>query len=75
MGYYIYTWFDNGNPQIQVVEAQSKKVCLSWSYQAPEKGNKYDKKEIQRLFKDLLLLTCKQKMENYRVFGGNPVEL
>lgn len=70
MGYYIYAWLEHGNPQLQIIEAESKSICLSWSYQAT--NTKYDSKEIQRLFKNLLLLTCKQEMRNYRVFEVKP---
>ena len=70
MGYYIYAWLENGNPQLQIIEAESKSICLSWSYQATNAN--YDSKEIQRLFRDLLLLTCKQEMGNYRIFEVNP---
>lgn len=72
MGYYIYAWLDNGNPQLQVVEAKSNAVCISWSYQASD-NEVYERKEIQRLFRDLLLLTCKQEMGNCRVFTEQPV--
>ncbi|MEN8132337.1 MAG: hypothetical protein ABFS45_19590 [Pseudomonadota bacterium] len=70
MGYYIYAWLENGNPQLQIIEAESKSICLSWSYQATDAN--YDNKEIQRLFRDLLLLTCKQEMGNYRIFEVKP---
>jgi len=69
MGYYLYAWIENGKPHLQLIEAQSKSLCLDWSYQETDN---YDDKEVQRLFKDLLLLTCKQKMGNYRVFNVKP---
>jgi len=70
MSYYIYAWLESGIPQLQIIESQSKSICLSWSYQATD--DNYDKKEIHWLFKDLLLLTCKQKMDNYRIFEIKP---
>ncbi len=70
MSYYIYAWLENGNPQLQIVESQSNSICLSWSYKAADTN--YDKKEIQRLFRDLILLTCKQEMKNYRIFEVKP---
>ena len=45
MGYYIYAWLENEKPQLQIIEAESKSICLSWSYQATDAN--YDKKEIQ----------------------------
>ncbi len=72
MGYYINAWIENGSPQLQIIDAYSKSVCLSWGYTTANNVNTYDKKEIQRLFKELLLLTCKQQMTNYRVFELKP---
>ena len=72
MGYYIYAWLENGNPQLQIVDAQSKSVCVSWSYHALDDAKTDDKKEIQSLFRDLLLLTYKQEMSNYRIFEAKP---
>ena len=72
MGYYIYAWLKDGNPQLQIVDAQSKSVCVTWSYADPASGELCDKKEIQRLFKDLLLLTCRQEMKNCRIFKAEP---
>jgi len=72
MGYYIYAWLENGNPQLQIVDTQSESVCVTWSYQDPDHVGLGDKKEIQRLFRDLLLLTCKQEMNNCRIFKAEP---
>ena len=69
MGYYIYASLENGDPQLEIVDADSKSTCLSWRYQSENSDKNYDKKEIQRLFRELLLLTCKQEINNYRVFG------
>ena len=73
MGYYIYAWLENGNPQLQIIDAKSKSVCVSWSYQTLSNVKTDNKKEIQRLFKDLLLLTCKQEMRNFRIFEVKPI--
>ncbi len=74
MGYYIYAWLENGKPQLQIVDAKSKSVCVTWSYQDKNIHSQDDKKEIQRLFKDLLLLTCKQELRHCRVFRAEPVQ-
>ncbi|MCH9696643.1 MAG: hypothetical protein K0U68_00920 [Gammaproteobacteria bacterium] len=65
MGYYIYAWLDNGSPRLKVVNALSNTECINWTYQAESNS---DKKEIQRLFKELLLLTCQQDLQQCRVF-------
>ena len=73
MGYYINAWIENGAPQLQIIDAHSKSVCLSWSYSVTNRAKTDDKKEIQRLFRELLLLTCKQEVSNYRVFEVRPL--
>mgnify|MGYP003672118201 FL=1 len=68
MSYHINAWLEDGEPQLQIVDAQSKAVCVSWSYKASKETRSKDGYEIQRLFRKLLLLTCKQEMANCRVF-------
>ncbi len=72
MGYNIYAWFENGNFQLQIVDAKTESVCVSRSYQGQSYVGFGDKKEIQKLFRELLLLTCKQEMRNYRVYKIEP---
>lgn len=67
MGYYIYAWLDHGNPRLRVVDARTGSICLCWDYHSAKKRMSSDKKEIQRLFRDLLLLTCRQEQ--------SPIEL
>ncbi len=73
MGFYIYAWLDDANPRLQIIDAQSGSICVSWSYRGVAKNgvNKNrdtDKNEIKRLFRDLILLTCQQEMNNSRIF-------
>jgi hypothetical protein len=68
MSYYINAWLENGDPRLQIIDAQSKSVCVSWDYLAPKNAENKDKNEIQRLFKELLMLTCKHKVTNARIF-------
>ena len=70
MSYHIYAWLEKGIPHLQIKDSESKSTYLSWSYQTTESN--YDKQEIQRLFRELILLTCKQKMDNYRIFEAKP---
>ncbi len=74
MSFQIYAWLDNGQPRLQIIETQSGAIHLSWRYKddAGENNKPKDKKEIQRLFKDLILLTCKQEIKNCRLFETKP---
>lgn len=74
MGYYIYAWLEKGRPQLQIVDVETESICVTWSYHDKTDWDHKDKKEIQRLFRDLLLLTCKQELNNCRVFGAKPNE-
>ncbi len=75
MGYIIYAWLENGNPRLQIVDAQSQAVRVSWEYHNQGEGMPNDKKEIQRLFRDLLLLSCEQEVEHCRIFGAGLMSL
>ncbi|MGR9106954.1 MAG: hypothetical protein ACU843_08500 [Gammaproteobacteria bacterium] len=68
MGYYIYAWLERGSPRLRVVDAQSGSVCLRWDYRSSGRLKSSDQKEIQRLFRDLLLLTCRQSASDVRLF-------
>lgn len=77
MGYHIYAWLDDGRPKLRVVDAGSQSVCLDWSYEAGSGEQAEARKEIQRLFRELLLLTCRQSLTPVRRFsilppGGDP---
>jgi hypothetical protein len=56
MSYYNYVWLENENPQWQIIDAKSNSVCVPWRYLPLSNVKTEDKKEIQRLFKDLHLL-------------------
>ncbi len=73
MGYYIYAWLENGRPQLQIVDAETESICVTWGYRDHTDWDHEDEKEIQRLFRDLLLLTCKQEISNCRVFGAKSI--
>ena len=68
MGYQIEAFLDAGRPALKIYDIDKNALCLSWCYQGecedPESQN-----EIQRLFRELLLLTCKQDLHNVRVFN------
>ncbi len=73
MSFHIYAWLENGLPRLRVIEAKSGTTYLSWHYQETEQdGQPKEPEEVQRLFKELLLLTCKQEMANCRIFSAKP---
>lgn len=73
MGYYIYAWLEHGDPRLRVIDAQTGSTCLRWDYHDSGPSNPNDKKEIQRLFRELLLLTCRQESRNIRFFNIRPI--
>ena len=62
MGYRIYAWLDDGRPTLRIVDARSNTECLSWSFQGEDGSAPGGQKAIQSLFRDLLLLSCKQRL-------------
>jgi len=72
MGYHIYAWLDEGQPKLRIVDAGSESVCLDWSFQSGQVRDPEARKEIQRLFRDLLLLTCRQNLSPVRKFSLLP---
>lgn len=72
-GYLIYASLHQGRPALEIVDADSRQVCLQWEYghsasqQAlPDHNNpaanELSESEIQRLFRRLLLLSCRQSL-------------
>lgn len=65
MGYFIYASLVEGKPNLKIVDASSQQTCVNWHYEkdGDNVGDRYaDRQEIQRLFRELLLLTCKQNL-------------
>lgn len=74
MGYQIYAWLDDGRPKLRIVDAGSRSVCLDWSYGGGDPRGAEADKEIQRLFRELLLLTCRQSLSPVRRFSLLPAD-
>ena len=68
MGYQIEAFLDEGKPALKIYDVSKKSLCLSWTFHG-DNDESSSRHEIQRLFRDLLLLTCKQDMHNVRVFN------
>lgn len=72
MGHRIYAWLEEGKPRLRIYDAESGNLTVSWDYQGKQGAGEPQRQEIQRLFKQLLLLTCKQEMANVRVYHCEP---
>lgn len=70
MSYHIYAWIENSKPKLKIVDSVTGAIYLTWTYNENH-SIKSDKKEIQRLFKELLLLTCKQTLCNSTTYRIN----
>jgi hypothetical protein len=67
MGYKIEAYLKDGKPNLKIYDLSHNKLCLSWCYAGePDKAD--SAQEVQRLFHDLLLLTCRQDLNNQRIF-------
>lgn len=74
MGYQIEAYIEDGKPSLKIYDIKQQSLCLSWTYSSvPEEQR--SQKEVHRLFRDLLLLTCKQDIHNVRVFNLSPRQL
>jgi len=62
MGYRIYAWLDDGRPTLRIVDARSNTECLNWRLQSEDASPSGGQKAVQSLFRDLLLLSCRQRL-------------
>jgi hypothetical protein len=67
MAYHLHACLKNGLPMMQVVNAESGRVSLDWSYDPNSVLS--DKKQLQDLFRDLLLITMRRGERNARCFS------
>lgn len=72
-GYFIYASLHQGRPALEIVDVDSRQVCLQWEYGHAASHQQEDQhendlpqdlseSEIQRLFRRLLLLSCRQSL-------------
>lgn len=74
MGFQIEAFLDDGKPSLKIYDIQRQCLCLSWTYSNSNSGPG-SQQEVHRLFRELLLLTCKQDMHNVRVFNLSPRQM
>ena len=69
MSYKIEAFLDNGHPSLKIWNSKDHSLCLSWTYRGNEISEKPEiNNEVHRLFRQLLLLTLKEDVNNVRVF-------
>lgn len=74
MGFQIEAFLDDGKPSLKIYDLQRQALCLSWTYNNSNSEPR-SQQEVHQLFRELLLLTCKQDMHNVRVFNLSPRQL
>lgn len=67
MSWHIYAWLEAGRPRLQVTEAQTESPVLDWTCRSAGDAQG-DDRELKRLFRELILLSCKQEAANVRLF-------
>jgi len=60
--YNIYASLHQGRPSLQIVDADSRHTCLDWEFSSGSEGDDKPTEDIHALFRQLLLLTCRQKL-------------
>lgn len=60
-GYLIYAKLQEGRPVLEVVDARTQRVCLYWDCESVHEAGG---PEVQSLFRQLMLLTCRQSLLN-----------
>ena len=58
-GYLIYAKLHDGKPVLEVVDAESRQLCLSWDCPSVQDASGHD---VQNLFRQLMLLSCRQAL-------------
>lgn len=67
MGYQIEACIENGKPNLKIYDMTQGDLCLDWHFDG-DLASDQTKQEVHHLFRQLLLLTCKQELRNIRLF-------
>lgn len=67
MGMQLHACLINGLPNLEIIDSDTQQVILNWSYDSESVLT--DKKQLQDLFRELLLLTLRQGNSNPRQFS------
>ena len=63
MGYRIEAFLNKGKPSLKIYEINQTNPCLTWTFNE-KVSEEHSEGELHRLFRKLLLLTCKQDISN-----------
>lgn len=66
MYWHIHAWLEQGHPRLRICDAHSRTAVLDWT---GDPARAADRGSVQALFRDLILLSCRQDCANVRVFG------
>lgn len=69
MTLHIKAWLEDGKSHLEILDSNSGQVQLRWTLDSDEEK---DAGRMRQLFRELLLLSCKQEMCNGRVFCAAP---
>lgn len=59
MSYTVNAWLEDGAPRLRLIDTQSGHASLSWDFPKDVINHEaHYKQEMQKLFKQLLLLAC-----------------
>ena len=72
MSLQLKAWFTDGLPNLEITDVVTGDCVLHWSYRPAVQCS--DKKQLQNLFKKLLLLSLCQQSENARVYLAKPCD-
>lgn len=61
-GYLIYAKLQDGRPVLEVRDAESRNLCLSWDCPSVHDASSQD---VQNLFRQLMLLSCRQCLSSH----------
>jgi len=71
MSYDINAWLEDGEPRLQIIDADSGTVRLAWCYRKPKKDEVDAEHDLERLavkelFQELFLLSSLRAMQSHR---------
>lgn len=65
MSYHIFASIYDGVPSLHICDAHNGHTVLQWQYTSQAN---IPTQEVQQLFRELILLTCQQEINNVRLF-------
>ena len=77
MSYDINAWLEDGEPRLQIIDADSGTVRLAWCYRKPKKDevdaeHDLERLAVKKLFQELFLLSSLRAMQPPRKTKPRP---